>query len=76
VAFNPHGETEFPRRTSNREARLVKQNEQSRHVGGKPGARDEAANRKTSKTPQPAPDQKKSSVEPKNADVGDLKNDR
>ena len=53
------------------------QNEQSRHIGGKPGAKDEAANRKASKTAeQSALDQKNASAKPKNADVGNVKKDR
>ena len=50
---------------------MPKENEQSRHVGGKPGAKDEAANRKATKTT----DQKKD-AKPKNADVGNVKKDR
>ena len=56
---------------------MVEQIEQSRHIGGKPGAKDEAANRKVSKTAeQPALDQKNASAKPKNADVGNVKKDR
>jgi hypothetical protein len=56
---------------------LEKKNEQSRHIGGKPGARDEAENRKKPNTEQPTSDQKNStSAKPKNADVGKIKKDR
>jgi hypothetical protein len=63
--------------SSKMEMILVKQNEKSRHIGGKPGARDEAANLKNSKRGQAATGEKKgSAAKPKNADVGNLKKDR
>ena len=52
---------------------MPKENEQSRHVGGKPGAKDEAANRKATK--KKTTDQK-DEAKPKNADVGSVKKDR
>jgi len=56
---------------------LAKKNEQSRHIGGKPGALDEAENRKKRNAQQPTPDQKKgASVKPKNSSVGNQKKDR
>jgi hypothetical protein len=56
---------------------LVKKNEQSRHVSGKPGADDEAENRKKRNAQQPTSDQKKgASVKPENGDVGHQHKDR
>jgi len=56
---------------------LEKKNEQSRHIGGKPGAHDEAENRKKRNAEQPTSDKKKgASVKPKNSDVGKQNRDR
>jgi hypothetical protein len=63
--------------TAIREVTLVKKNEQSRHIGGKPGVHDEAENRKNRNAEQPTPDQKKgASVKPRNSDVGNQDKDR
>jgi hypothetical protein len=56
---------------------MAKDTEKSRHIGGKPNTRDEADNRKrlAEDNVAPGPERGKS-VKPKNADVGDLDEDR
>lgn len=64
--------TDLTRSTS-----VKKQTEKSRHIGGKPGTRDEAANRQQSGEENVAPGQEKGkTVKPKDGDVGDLRKDR
>jgi hypothetical protein len=59
------------------EENMGKQSEKSRHIGGKPNTRDEAANRKSlAKNKATSAQQNPKSPKPKNADVGDMKRDR
>lgn len=56
---------------------MSKETEKSRHVGGKPDTRDEAANRRPAGEENVAPGQEKANtVKPKDGDVGDLRRDR
>ena len=54
---------------------MPNESEKSRHIGGKPDTRDEAQNRRALDKTSKDKDTGKS-IEPKNADVGDVRHDR